>query len=166
MKTGNLEYTRNFYELVNVNNDVTILDYVIKLNTNLSKNSLFTEKIRIEKDNGYHDRSREFEYWLFFRDDTNWKRCTNTGLALTNKKESFVFEGNIPETVILKTKTSKGKDWKNPKHFVIFQFSEDCRTVVIDIFKNFYPHKKELINHIINEHSFVYQYPIPNNKTK
>jgi hypothetical protein len=153
MKTGNIEYQRNFYGLVSENDKFK--DFAIKLNSNLSKESIFTEVIRIEKDNGWHLRSRDFEYWLYFRNDTNWQRCIKTGLAYTNKK--FVFEGNISQKVILADKTTNGKDWENPQHFVIFQFSDDCQTVIVDIFKNFYPHKTGLINRIIQEHNFVYK---------
>lgn len=152
MKTGNLEYQRNFYELISENDKFK--EYQIKFNANLTKESLFTEIIRIEKDNGFHLRSKDFEYWLYFRNDTNWKRCNKTGLAFTNKK--FVFEGNISQKVILAGKTANGKDWETPKHFIILQFSEDCKTIILDIFKNFYPHNTGLINRIIKEHNCVY----------
>lgn len=154
MKTGNLEYKRNFYVLVNENKEGTIKDYKIIFNPILDDKSLFTEIVRIEKDNDFHDRSRFFDYWIYFRNDTNWKRCSKTGLAITNKK--FVVEGNISETVKLTTKNHKGKDFENPKHLVLVQFSDDLKTIVVDIFKDFYPRDKKLIELIIKEHYFVF----------
>ena len=91
---------------------------------------------------------------LFRSNDTNWKRCSKTGLAITNKK--FVVEGNISETVKLTTKNHKGKDFENPKHLVLVQFSDDLKTIVVDIFKDFYPRDKKLIELIIKEHYFVF----------
>ena len=162
MKTGNLKYTRNFYDLDTISIDKEKRVYKIKYRSEHT-NELFTNIVKVEKDNGFHDRSRFFEYWLLFRDETNWHRCTKTGLANTNKR--FVFEGNISELVILNTKTLKGKDWENPKHFVIVQFSKDSQTLIIDIFKDFYPHKPELINLIIKDHNFIFNTPYLEVKT-
>ncbi|WP_203229473.1 hypothetical protein [Aureibaculum marinum] len=150
MKTGNLKYTRKIYKL----DSVSIGNKYRTYKTN-KPNNLFTNIIRIEKDNGYHDRSRFFEHWLYFRNDTNWKRCTKTGLAKTVKPN--VYEGNISELIKLKTKNHKGKDWENEKHFLIVQFSIDFKTIVVDIFQNFYPRSKILIEHLINEHNLHYK---------
>ena len=148
MKTGNLKYIREIYKLDSVSPDKKYRTY----KTNEPKD-LFTNIVRVEKDNGYHDRSRFFEHWLYFRNDTNWKRCIKTGLAKTAKR--LVYEGNISELVKLETKNPKGKDWENPKHFVIVQFANN--NIVVDIFKNFYPRSKTLIRHIINEHNLLFE---------
>jgi len=159
MKTGNLEYTRSFYSYVssnkgkNTDQKETFRDYLITDINKLQESSLLTKKIRIEKDNGFHKRSRFFEYWLYFRDETNWKRCTKTGLAITNYK--FIFEGNIPEKIDLNQKNEKGKEWENPKHLIIMQFIDDTKIIILDVFKDFYPHKKDLINLIISEHDLL-----------
>lgn len=156
MKTGNLEYLRSVYSFVSsnkgkdTNDPETFRDYLLTDKSKLNECNLLTEKIRIERDNGYHRRSRFFEYWLYFRDETNWKRCTKTGLAITNKK--LVFAGDIPELINLNQKNEKGKEWENAKHFIIIEFSPDTKTIVLDVFKNFYPQKKELIPLIIKEH--------------
>jgi|TARA_B110000037_G_scaffold216891_1_gene276842 hypothetical protein len=152
MKTGNIEYVRAVYYLKSSNIDKTLIDFELLDHKRLDE--FFTKKIRIEKDNGYHDRSRFFNYWLLFRNDTNWKRCLKTGLVKTSRE--FVFEGNISEELFLVGKTSKGKNWENPKHFLIVQFSKDCQTLVVDLFKDFYPHKKELIEIIIDEHQYSF----------
>jgi len=54
---------------------------------------------------------------------------------------------------------------ENPKHFVIVQFSKDSQTLIIDIFKDFYPHKPELINLIIKDHNFIFNTPYLEVKT-
>ena len=156
MKTGNKEYIRRVYKLdQHYKSNDRIKEYIFLENQNILRDNILKERIRIEKDNGFHDRSRFFEYWLYIRNDSNWKRCSKTGLAKTKKK--YVFEGNVSEFINLNTKNEKGKDWENPKHFVLVQFSDDTKNVVIDLFKNFYPVSQNLINLFIKEHEFYYK---------
>ena len=149
--TGNLEYKRAIYNFTNKNSLDTTFDFTLE-DLNATIDFIFTDIIRIEKDNGFHKRSREFENWLYFRDTTNWKRCKRTGLALTSKEN--VFYGDITQEVILKTKTSKGKDWETPEHFILVQIDKDFKKVVIDVFKYFHTYKKGLVEQIIKEHKF------------
>lgn len=150
MKTGNKIFERCIYKLDSINKDKTIRDYILQNNIKLFNNSLFTERVRIELDNGYHDRSRYYKHWLYLRNATNWKRCSKTGLAITPVKN--VFEGNISEPIELTTKTRKGKDWENAKHFIILQSVNNFEYIVIDIFKNFYPHKQNFLKVFVSEH--------------
>jgi hypothetical protein len=153
MRTGNKEYLRTVYVLdTSSNNTDTKREYILAKKNNYLIDEILKERIKIEKDNGFHDRSRQFEYWLYFRNDTNWSRCFKTGLANTSIK--YLFEGNVSEPVVLNIKTNKGKDWENPKHFILLQFSKNSDTVIIDLFKEFYPFKKALIRSIIKEHEF------------
>lgn len=153
LHTGNLEYKRAIYNLTNTNSLNTIFDFTLK-DLNLKNDSIFTDIIRIEKDNGFHERSREFENWLYFRDTTNWKRCKRTGLAITEKQS--IFYGDITQEVILKTKTTKGKDYETPEHLILVQIDKDFKNVVIDVFKYFHTYKQPLIELIIKEHKFYY----------
>ena len=154
MKTGEIEYKRKQYILYHVNNDKTKYNYKITGDTEIKKGSLFTEKIRIESNNKYHDHSPlEFKYWLYFRDDTNWIRCTKTGLAKTLYIN--VFEGNISKEIELQGKTHKGKNWEYPVHLVIVQRSNDLKTVIVDIFRSFYTHKPKVLNAFLREHNYV-----------
>ena len=156
MKTGNKEFIRAIYKLdTSSNNTETKREYIFAEKNNNLVDEVLKKRIKIEKDNGFHDRSRLFDLWLYFRNDTNWSRCFKTGLAKTSIK--YVFEGNISEPIILKTKNNKGKDWENPKHFILLQFSENSGTVIIDLFKDFYPFKKALIELIIKDHKFHYK---------
>jgi hypothetical protein len=153
MKTGNKEFIRAIYVLdTSSNNTDKKSEYIIDKKNSSLVDKILKERIKIEKDNGFHERSRYFEYWLYFRNDTNWCRCLKTGLAKTSI--NYVFEGNISEPIILKNKNLKGKDHENPKHFILLQFSENYETVIIDLFKDFYPFKKALIELIIKEHTF------------
>ncbi|MBG7612102.1 hypothetical protein IU405_07555 [Polaribacter sp. BAL334] len=155
MKTGNKEYIRAIYVL---DSSIELTDkkreYILAEKNNNLVNEVLKNRIKIEKDNGFHDRSREFEYWLYFRNDTNWSRCYKTGLAKTSL--NYIFEGNVSEPIILKNKTAKGKDHENPKHFVLLQFSKNGNEVIIDLFMDFYPFKKALIELIIKEHQFYF----------
>jgi hypothetical protein len=153
MRTGGKDYLRAIYTLdTSYNNTAKAKQYILAEKNNYLIDEILKERIKIEKDNGFHDRSRQFEYWLYFRNDTNWSRCFKTGLANTSIK--YVFEGNVSEPIVLNTKTNKGKDWENPKHFILLQFSENSETVIIDLFKEFYPFKKSLIELIVKEHKF------------
>lgn len=155
MRTGNKEYLRAIYVLdTSSENTETKREYVLDEEENPLIDKILKKRIKIEKDNGFHDRSRYFDYWLYFRNDTNWCRCFKTGLAKTSIK--YVFEGNVSEPIILNTKNKKGKDWENPKHFLILQFSKNSKKVVIDLFRDFYPFKKALVGLIIKEHKFYY----------
>jgi len=155
MRTGNKGYLRAIYVLdASTNITETKREYVLAENNNNLVDEVLMKRINIEKDNGFHDRSRDFDYWLYFRNDTNWCRCFKTGLAKTSIK--YVFEGNVSEPIVLKTKNTKGKDWENPKHFILLQFSENSEKVIVDLFKDFYPFKRVLIELIIKEHSFCY----------
>ena len=153
MRTGNKDFIRAIYVLdINSNNTETKREYVIQEKINFQLDNVLKERIKIEKDNGFHDRSRQFDYWLYFRNDTNWSRCFKTGLGKTSLK--YLFEGNVSEPIILNTKNIKGKNCENPKHFILLQFSKNSETVIIDLFKDFYPFKKALIELIVKEHKF------------
>jgi hypothetical protein len=151
LNTGNLEYKRAVYNLTNQNPASTIHDFTLQ-DLDSSNDLIFTDIIRIEKDNDFHDRSRYFENWLYFRDTTNWKCCKRTGLALTQKEN--VFYGDITQEIILQTKTQKGKDWETPEHFILVQIDKNFKKVVVDVFKYFHTYKKELIELITKEHQF------------
>ena len=152
MTTGKKEYKRVIYTFDKCNKDNTARYYQINNN---STDEVFTQKLKIEKDNGFHDRSRFFEYWLYFRNDTNWQRCRKSGLSNTSIKN--VFLGDVSELMILNKKTNKGSDWQYPKQLLIVQFSKDINTIVIDCFKDFYTNKRDLVNVIIKEHELHFK---------
>lgn len=150
METGNVKFERGIYYRYSVNEHEVIFNYQLKSKSTIFKNSLLTEIVRIEKDNGFHDRSREFDYWLYFRNDTNWKRCFRTGLAKTSLIEFF--EGNISKELNLQMKNSKGKNLETPQHLVIIKQNDNFENISIDVFKDFYIHDKRLLKIFIDEH--------------
>jgi hypothetical protein len=150
METGNIEFKRAVYLQTSINEPKTIINYGLYSNDKVINDSLFTEIIRLEFDNGFHDRSRDFDYWLYFRDDTNWKRCARTGLAKTNINN--VLEGNISRELNLTTKTAKGTNFETPQHLVIIQSNDLHKCLTVDIFKDFYIRKKEILKHFLKEH--------------
>lgn len=151
MQTGGINFNRAIYTLKESKDNGRILDFKIDDFTQ-SYNSLFTSNIRLELDNGYHDRSREFDYYLYFRNDTNWLRCKKTGLAFTGIEN--IYEGNISKEVTLITKNHKGRNFETAQHFVIAQFLNNLNNIVVDIFENFYPNKTILLKHFVKEHQF------------
>ncbi|GAA4940509.1 hypothetical protein GCM10023314_11680 [Algibacter agarivorans] len=148
--TGNLKYERAIYGRTSTNDAKTMSYYKKEISSKSNGFELCTDIVRIEKDNGFHDTSRFFENYLYFRNDTNWLRCSKTGLSFT--QFSKVFEGNISQIVELNTKTAKGKDFETPQHWVIAQLLNDNKILVVDIFRDFYPVSKELQKAIIQEH--------------
>src|SRR5690554_3517360 len=149
MKTGNLTFYRGIYSFEKGTPNDPIKEFELVNKEIIKDCDLFTKIIRIEKDNGFHDRSRFFEHWIYFRNDTNWKRCKKSGLAKTQLP--FVFEGNISRPVILKQKTKKGKDFETPQHFIVIHSIESWKTLVVDIFPNFYPVQKGILRLILKE---------------
>lgn len=149
-KTANLKFERAIYGVTSVNSDKTVRHYKKEIACASKGFGLHTDIVKVEKDNGFHATSRYYENYLYFRNDTNWKRCAKTGLALTPVKN--VFEGNISQIVELDAKTTKGKDFETPQHWIIAQLLNDGKILVIDIFKGFYPVSKELQKAIVLEH--------------
>lgn len=150
MKTGGVHFTRGIYEFTSSNPDNTTLNYNLKNRNKVLKQHLFTDILRLEKDNGFHDRSRKFDYWLYLRDDTNWKRCKKTGLAVTAFNN--ILEGNISRELELTQKTKKGKNLETPQHLVIAQFRDLNQYVILDIFNNFYISNPGVLNAFIMDH--------------
>lgn len=150
METGNIPFERAVYLQTSINETKTVIDYSLQCKDKAINEPLFTEIIRLEEDNGFHDTSRDFDYWLYFRNDTNWKRCARTGLAKTNI--NTILEGNISMEINLSTKTSKGKNFETPQHLIIVQSNDLLNSLTVDIFKDFYIGKKGTLKYFINDH--------------
>ena len=150
METGNVKFERAEYFRISKNDKDVIFDYEITSFKKTFENSLFFDKIRVEKDNGFHDRSRKFDYWLYFRNDTNWKRCKKTGLAKTFFID--VFEGNISKELNLRFKNHKGRNYETEQHLIILKMQNDFEKLIIDVFHDFYISDKVLLKIFIEEH--------------
>ena len=150
MKTANIDFIRGVYHLSKIlEND----DKYYKLENKelLNDEVLQTETVKLEKRNYFNSKTLDFEYYLRLRTDTNWQRCAKTGLAFTNTTN--VFQGNISAVMDLGQRRENGKPFENPKHFVIAQLINDSKTLVLDIFKDFYPVNRDARKCFINEHN-------------
>lgn len=145
-----VKFERRFYTLSNIVDEDT-RDYIIKFNSKLKENDIFTHKIRIDKHKGkgyVRTLRKPFKIWVIQRMDTNWARCyKKTGLLPVNNR--FAYYGDIPIRI-------KETSELIPKHFILLQFSEDGNTIVLDIFRDFYTSDPEIREEIVNNHKFVY----------
>ena len=101
--------------------------------------------IRIEVNRGYNN-SRSCDKWLRIRDNETWENSTLvTGLRKTCATE--IFEGNIP-------RVENGQ--YIPESLILFQFSNNNRNLVIDVFKDFYLHDAFKKRQLIRAHEYYY----------
>lgn len=151
MKTANINFTRGIYHLSKMleNEDKY---YLLENKNILTENSIHTKKIKLEKRNFFNSKTLEFDYFLKLRTDTNWVRCKKTGLAKTSIKN--VFQGNMSIVLELSQKKENGKPFENPKHFIIAQLLNDNKTLILDIFKDFFPVYPDTRKCFIQEHNF------------
>lgn len=108
--------------------------------------------IKIEYDKLKYNQQVRSKYMLYFRTNANWKKCFKTGLVRHAK--TWIFQGNISQKVPTINNPIGAKCKENPKHFVLMQFSEDTITIVVDVFRNFYPFKLDLRNDMVSEHPY------------
>jgi hypothetical protein len=136
ISTGNTpEYIRHVYNLSNELKSYSIYQFAeVKGNQNL-----LTEILRIEKFKGKSNATNINEY-LRLRTTTNWQKCQMiTGLRLTNR--TGLFYGDW----------LKSNELDNPtKTLLIFVFSKDRKSLIIDVYRGFYPNHKEILQNIIN----------------
>ncbi|GGW58601.1 hypothetical protein DFQ11_101932 [Winogradskyella epiphytica] len=154
METANIDFIRGVYEKTSSNKDGTRIDFK-RITPVTQNNTLLTDIARLELDNGFHDRSRFFEYWIYFKSDA-WVRSSKTGLA--NSNITNIFYGDIPRTLNLITKTNKGKDFENPQHLIFVYGSDIKKKFVVDIFKDFYITDKTLLLLFLRDHYIKHIY--------
>lgn len=131
MATGN-DYTRHIYEVRKVLRVYTV--YQLK-HVQKGANQL-TELIRIEDYRGF-SRGSGFNEYLRLRTSSSWAKSEKvTGLKFT-KNENIFFGDRL----------HNGK-----KNLLLFQFTPDRKTLVIDYFPAFYPANKETIQELISSH--------------
>jgi hypothetical protein len=154
MKTGKIDFIRAQYKRTSANADETKTDFnLIGFDDNTAEP--LTEIARLEKDNGFHNRSLEFDYWLYLKPDL-WKNSIKTGLAFTGIDN--VLFGDIPRELHLKAKNDKGKNFENPQHFIVVHSLNLKQGFTIDVFKNLSFRKKKLRDLFIREHFIEHIY--------
>jgi hypothetical protein len=131
---GNADYSRHIYRLSKGLKSYSIFD----LQEVQKGSQLLTDSIGIEKYRGYSNASDISDY-LRLRDCNNWAKCEKvTGLRATKKKG--VFHGNRNNGV---------------KSLILFQYSEDKQTLVLDVFRAFYPYHIGILEVLIRNHAFA-----------
>ncbi len=127
------DYTRHIYKVDKALKTYTVYQLISVENGTTQ----LTEKLRIENYRGYSEATGIKDY-LRLRDTGSWSSCEKvTGLRPYGKSE--VFHGN----------RMKGK-----KSLLIFQFSIDRQTLIIDVFRAFYPFNKGILLQILKTHSY------------
>jgi hypothetical protein len=132
--TGNnlADYIRHTYKV-----SKELKSYTIYTLSNSEGNvNLLTDILRIEKFQGKSNASNITDY-LRLKNTTNWSTSEMiTGLRTTNKKGLFF------------------GDWLNKrthkKTLLLFTFSNDEQTLLIDVYRGFYPNHKGILKNIIS----------------
>lgn len=136
MFTGNApEYIRHTFKVKSELKSYTVYE----LAEVVGKTNLLTELLRIEQFNGKSNASNIKNY-LRLRTRSNWNNSELvTGLRPTQKESLFygdwlkLNENNAPK-----------------KSLLIFKFSNDTKTLFIDVYRGFYPNHKGILQNIIN----------------
>lgn len=134
--TGNApDYIRHTYKVLKVLKSYTIFERVkVENNTNL-----LTDIIRIEKFRG-KSNATNIDYYLRLRNTSNWSKCEMvTGLRKT--KIRGLFYGN---------RQVKNKFNTIKKTLLIFVVPKDPKTLIVDVYRGFYPNHNGILQTIIN----------------
>ncbi len=130
--TGNApDYIRHTYKVLKVLKSYT----VFKLQKLDGNTNLLTDVIRIEKFRG-KSNATNINYYLRLRNCSNWSKCEMvTGLRPTKIKGLFYGDR--------RTNTTK-------KTLLIFVATNDPNTLIIDVYRGFYPNHKGILQNIIS----------------
>lgn len=133
--TGNKpEFIRHLYKLKNELKSYTIYSLVeVTGNKNL-----LSETLRIESYRG-KSNARNIDDYLRLRTTSNWATSEMvTGLRPTSKNGLFYGDRINKET--------------QKKSLLLFTFSTDRETLIIDVFRGFYPLNNGLLKNIVKTH--------------
>lgn len=130
---GNAKFTRHIYKI-----EKALKSYsVYQLSRSEFGECKLTSFLRIEEYRGFSNATGIKDY-LRLRDTNNWATCEMvTGLRPTTKE--LVFYGNRA---------------KGAKSLLLFQFSPDRKTLIIDVFPAFYPNHKGILQKIVETHPY------------
>ena len=136
--TGNTpDYIRHIYKLSNELKSYSVYQIAeVRGNSNL-----MTELLRIEKFQGKSNATLITDY-LRLKTTTNWATSEKiTGLRPTKKE--VLFYGDWLK--LDKSNTTK-------KTLLIFIFFENRKTLIIDVYRGFYPNHKGILQTILNKY--------------
>jgi hypothetical protein len=134
--TGNTpQYIRHTFKMINVLKTYSVYQFDEVTGTK----NLLTDAIRIEK---YFSKSNalNIDHYLRLRTTTNWATSEKvTGLRPTTIKDFF--HGN---------RLTVNPEGKQNKTLLLFLFSNDRQTLIIDVYRGFYPNYNGILQNIIN----------------
>lgn len=133
--TGNTpQYIRHTYKVTSELKSYTIYELVEVV----GNKNLLTDILRIEKFQ-CKSNATNIEKYLRLRTTSNWSKSELiTGLRPTIKENLFYGDWRRLEN-------------SNPiKTLIMFSFSKDKQTLIIDVYRGFYPHYIEILQNIIS----------------
>jgi len=136
MFTGNADYVRHFYKVDSELKSYWVYSEIEELTTK----NILTPILRIEKYNGKSNATDITDY-LRLRTATSWSKSEMvTGLRGTGVPH--LFYGN----------RRAGQE----KSLLLFYFSNERRTLTIDVFNSFYPFNSTLLLDLLAKHEHTY----------
>ena len=134
--TGNApDYIRHTYKVLKVLKSYTIFE-LVKVERNIN---LLTDVIRIEKFRG-KSNATNIEHYLRLRNTSNWNKCEKvTGLRPTKINGLFYGDRRVKNKFSIIKKT-----------LLIFIVPNDPKTLIIDVYRGFYPNHNGILQIIIN----------------
>lgn len=128
------QYIRHTYKVSSELKSYTIYELVEVV----GNRNLLTDILRIEKFQ-CKSNSTNIEKYLRLRTTSNWSKSELiTGLRPTIKENLFYGDWRRLEN-------------SNPiKTLIMFSFSKDSQTLIIDVYRGFYPHYIEILQNIIS----------------
>ena len=129
------DYIRHVYSLSNELKSYSIYE----ISTVERNKNLLTEILRIEKFQGKSNATNINEY-LRLRTTPNWQKCQMiTGLRPTKKEVLFYGDWLKSDKLNAPKKT-----------LLIFMFSKDRQSLIIDVYRGFYPNHNGILQSILN----------------
>jgi hypothetical protein len=126
------DYTRHFFRV-----QKTVKTYTVYSLTKVENGtSLLPPVVRLEDYRGF-SKATDIKHYFRLRTCSNWQKCEKvTGLRPTRRPG--VYHGN----------------WKKgiTKSLILFQLSPDRQTLIVDVFRAFYPYHFGILEKIIQTH--------------
>ena len=134
MNKGNSNFVRHIYSINKELKSYT----VYQLDEVISSNSLLTDIIRIEPFLNYSN-AKNFNDYFRIKNQSSWaKSNTITGLKPTSIKGLFFGDCAKPNLI-----------GNNSKSLIIFYFDSTTNKLIIDVYKDYYPHNNHLLETLL-----------------
>lgn len=137
MQTGNkITYVRHIYKVSKELKSYTVYELVEVKHSD----KLLTDIVRIEPFHNY-SKATNFDNYFRIKDTTNWKNSSAiTGVIPTSIKNLYFGDCREPN-IIGNTK----------KSLLLFYFDNDERTLIIDVFRDYYPYNSHLLENQLKQ---------------